>query len=1061
MSPGRFPNVDRLLRNADVDGLGALLNSSTLDINERKAAAYALARLPKPEDVRWFRYVLDNSDTSVLVQQASIEAIGILGTALNNPKDKSEVVRLISGRLTLNHNEGVQQAAVTALGKVQGDSAGGQLASILDDTNRTPLVRVAVIEALSKFSDLYAREVIARTLRKEGERKSVQLAAIKALSEKSVVGKLHDAITTLVGADLEVRQVLVQTFKANNDAVGLGQIVKSNAEYVTKKDAIEALANVNNSDAVAPLEYVLSHDLGPQLVKDSVESLVKISSSVPTALNALGNAAANVIQFGTAEQVIKGLYDLKNIELLTRALNNPNTEVGKTAVKALASLYDADNSLNAAFDGLNSALQNPEPKVRLQAVECLGKLQRAGRLSEAFKSRASDNLSRILNSEGDAGVARQIVEALTTFKDADGLKNGLESHDIDVRKQTVEALSNLKSVDGLVLAISNDNLPVQDLAASKLIELGRESILLRDDIIARLKSQYLQGQTHASHLLEKILSELGVPDVPPNLRNPLGLVHRAWQGIVGLLTTIQFVASFAGQRVFHDRGIVSRFGPAVLSVVTLLAASGLSYLFVMRLPKRGLRTPASAKRGPSSRRKLSQPVRALSLLNRSTVVDAGLLALAILVSSVILVVAITPHKLALSQLVLLVVILIAMLLVVVAIRTPWSGAIVHRMARIRHRPLALGISLAAILVVPLITILSSTLLFGPSRMTTAARHVVEYAVPTLKSEPTNIVVGPDHNLWFTELQGNKIGHITLNGSIQEYPLSISQSGPLGITAGSDGSIWFTESNTHRIGLIASPLTGPGDPIGFQLPTTINPIGIVVGPDDAAWFAEEGSNKIGHMTSSGQFNEYSIPTVNSKPVSITLGANGSMWFTESQGNKIGRITQTGQVSEYLVPTASSGPSGVALGTDGSIWFTEVNADKIGHITSKGTIIEYQIPTAQSNPLAIVEGPHNDMWFTEAKGNKIGQISPTGQITEYSIPTTESGPSGIVLAPDGTIWFTEASANKIGRFSLTVPSATPTRTAPPKKATSHLLPRMHGNLFIDFRMFYPLRAVPCEE
>ena len=34
---------------------------------------------------------------------------------------------------------------------------------------------------------------------------------------------------------------------------------------------------------------------------------------------------------------------------------------------------------------------------------------------------------------------------------------------------------------------------------------------------------------------------------------------------------------------------------------------------------------------------------------------------------------------------------------------------------------------------------------------------VEYAIPTASSAPQNIVTGPDGNLWFTELTGNKSG----------------------------------------------------------------------------------------------------------------------------------------------------------------------------------------------------------------------------------------------------------------------------------------------------------------
>jgi len=58
------------------------------------------------------------------------------------------------------------------------------------------------------------------------------------------------------------------------------------------------------------------------------------------------------------------------------------------------------------------------------------------------------------------------------------------------------------------------------------------------------------------------------------------------------------------------------------------------------------------------------------------------------------------------------------------------------------------------------------------------------------SQLTNIAVGPDGALWFTELGANTIGRISTTGVINEYPLA-SGSHPYGITAGPDGNLWFT------------------------------------------------------------------------------------------------------------------------------------------------------------------------------------------------------------------------------------------------------------------------------
>ena len=75
----------------------------------------------------------------------------------------------------------------------------------------------------------------------------------------------------------------------------------------------------------------------------------------------------------------------------------------------------------------------------------------------------------------------------------------------------------------------------------------------------------------------------------------------------------------------------------------------------------------------------------------------------------------------------------------------------------------------------------------------------EFPLPTAGSGPEGITAGPDGNLWFAELLGNKIGRITTAGAITEFTVPTASSEPLGITAGPDGNLWFTEIGGNKIG----------------------------------------------------------------------------------------------------------------------------------------------------------------------------------------------------------------------------------------------------------------------
>src|SRR5204862_277371 len=87
----------------------------------------------------------------------------------------------------------------------------------------------------------------------------------------------------------------------------------------------------------------------------------------------------------------------------------------------------------------------------------------------------------------------------------------------------------------------------------------------------------------------------------------------------------------------------------------------------------------------------------------------------------------------------------------------------------------------------------------------------ESFLPTAGEEPYQIVAGPDGAMWFTEQQinvpptneGNKVGRIALDTlAITETPVPTAMSQPTGITLGPDGNLWFTE-------LSSPPPIGPG------------------------------------------------------------------------------------------------------------------------------------------------------------------------------------------------------------------------------------------------------------
>ncbi|MHB8669065.1 MAG: virginiamycin B lyase family protein [Acidimicrobiales bacterium] len=299
----------------------------------------------------------------------------------------------------------------------------------------------------------------------------------------------------------------------------------------------------------------------------------------------------------------------------------------------------------------------------------------------------------------------------------------------------------------------------------------------------------------------------------------------------------------------------------------------------------------------------------------------------------------------------------------------------------------------------------------------------EFKVPTPSATPSGITVGPDSNLWFTEVSGNKIGRMSPAGAFVEYPIPTPNSFPFGITSGPDGNLWFTENAQAAIARI----TTAGVVTEYRIPTaSAQPFGITSGPDGNLWFTEQTGPGVGRITTAGTITEFTLPTANASALGIVGGPGGALWLTEEVG-KIAKVTTAGSVTEYSIPVGGSDPKGVTVGPDGNLWFAEPGTNSIGQfVPGTTTFSAYPVPTPGAAPFWITTGPDNNLWFTEENGNNLGTATVGGALTDYPVPTAASRPGGIVGGP-GALWFTEENGNNLGRAVPAGSGPTPSSTS----------------------------------
>jgi hypothetical protein len=268
--------------------------------------------------------------------------------------------------------------------------------------------------------------------------------------------------------------------------------------------------------------------------------------------------------------------------------------------------------------------------------------------------------------------------------------------------------------------------------------------------------------------------------------------------------------------------------------------------------------------------------------------------------------------------------------------------------------------------------------------------------------------------------------------------------PHGIVVGPDGNIWFTDifggvSGTGNIGEI----TTSGTITMYNDPSIYTPQTIAVGPDGALWFVNANGNSVGRITTGGTITNYPDPsgtTYINHPKGITSGPDGALWFanysddtnscTVSNPCGIGRITTSGTITEPVICTSGSScttvhePTEIVTGTDGMLWFTNGDDNYLTKMTATSvpTVTGYK-DTKIAESYGIAQGS-DAQWYTDYTTNIVGRVKKTGVFTNYSCPCngkSMSVPYGIAIGPDADVWFSDhnngsTSADYIGTVRI---------------------------------------------
>lgn len=297
-----------------------------------------------------------------------------------------------------------------------------------------------------------------------------------------------------------------------------------------------------------------------------------------------------------------------------------------------------------------------------------------------------------------------------------------------------------------------------------------------------------------------------------------------------------------------------------------------------------------------------------------------------------------------------------------------------------------------------------------------------------------IVMGPDQDMWVSVYNSNQMARYNASGLVSAFTFPadpqclngppVCSAGPTDMVVGPDGNIYISLAQYNAIARV-TPLgvvtIYPLDPNVFPiLPQGEGPRGIAIGPDGNIWFDHSNSSKIGRMTLSGTvINVYQIPSTGGNGGRITKGPDNNMWFTEVSNSKIGRLdVATGHIAEFTTPTPNSYPHTITAAVDGNLWFTERDANQVGFITPTGRIQEFQTPTKVSRPAYMVSGPDGSLWFSEDFNSALCRVDPSSQtFVEYVTPVNAPiQPVAVAPGLNGSVWVTDILNDAVAVFTL---------------------------------------------
>jgi streptogramin lyase len=310
----------------------------------------------------------------------------------------------------------------------------------------------------------------------------------------------------------------------------------------------------------------------------------------------------------------------------------------------------------------------------------------------------------------------------------------------------------------------------------------------------------------------------------------------------------------------------------------------------------------------------------------------------------------------------------------------------------------------------------------------------------LASPTGGIALGPDGNLWVSEINTNSVARLKPNGDLLQRFSDVGVR-PGAVTTGPGGRVWVAMSGQPRAtwfdATSAMPSAHPVDLPDGQLCNVSD----VAAGGGRVFLALSQSGSAGCLdtgvTSLAEDGTgCCAPTSGSFNPSTIAFHNGTLFASNTDAGTMDRFTPdlSGDGSISMVNT----PGPIAFDGANRVWVPDIGAGALGRfsatITNGGADAVGLPAGGQLNtPGGIVTAGDGRLYATGGSSQNLVRIDPTTSSFNFYPIGGGGSPNDIVNGPDGDLYFTDTALSRILRF-VNGPPRTFTGAAAPVAATA---------------------------